>query len=133
MKSHSIRTRIISNVFDYLGSNHKENVSKESKSYRIKKDSSHLNLIVDYIKTCRDPFTEGGENLFNIATGKAVSQEISDFLLNIKVIGKQASERFTQRCVDDPSKFSRSYSENQNVNLRNRRAESKAKKSGWEN
>lgn len=105
MKSRSIRTRVISNILDYLELNQKENVSKESKSYGIRKDNNHLNLIVEYIKTCRDPFIEEGEKLFNIATGKAVSQEISSFLLNINVIGKQASERFTQRCLDDLSKF----------------------------
>lgn len=73
MKSRSIRTRVISNILDYLELNQKENVSKESKSYGIRKDNNHLNLIVEYIKTCRDPFIEEGEKLFNIATGKAVS------------------------------------------------------------
>jgi hypothetical protein len=36
-KSYSIRTRIISNILDYIGLNHKENVSKVTKSHRIKK------------------------------------------------------------------------------------------------
>lgn len=65
MKSRSIRTRVISNILDYLELNQKENVSKESKSYGIRKDNNHLNLIVEYIKTCRDPFIEEGEKLFN--------------------------------------------------------------------
>jgi hypothetical protein len=57
---------------------------------------------VDYIKTSRDPFTKEVQDLFNIATGKAVSQEISSFLLNIREIGQQDSERFTQQCKKDP-------------------------------
>lgn len=36
-KSYSIRTRIISNILDYIGLNHQENVSKVTKSHRIKK------------------------------------------------------------------------------------------------
>lgn len=35
MKSRSIRTRVISNILDYLELNQKENVSKESNSYEI--------------------------------------------------------------------------------------------------
>jgi hypothetical protein len=49
-----------------------------------------------------DPFTKEVQDLFNIATGKAVSQEISSFLLNIREIGQQDSERFTQQCKKDP-------------------------------
>jgi hypothetical protein len=33
---------------------------------------------------------------------KPVSQEISSFLLNIREIGQQDSERFTQQCKKDP-------------------------------
>jgi hypothetical protein len=86
---------------------------------------------VDYIKTSRDPFTKEVQDLFNIATGKAVSQEISSFLLNIREIGQQDSE------LSNAKKTHKNFM-NQSLKsrfryLRNKRVENKTKEDKWEN
>ncbi len=104
MKSQCIRTRIILDVLDYLCLNHKENVSKETESHRIKEDNSHLNSILDYIKTCWNPLTEGGR-LIKYRKRKGCLVRNFKFSPKHECNWTAGRKRFTQRCLDNPSKF----------------------------
>ena len=47
------------------------------------------------------------ENLFNISTGKAASEETADILINTWHIGSSARDAFVQDCCDNPSRYTK--------------------------
>ena len=69
-----------------------------------------MNAIMEYIKNCKNPFTEEDEgsdvdHLYNICSGKAASKETTDFLLNVRENGNDARNQFIERCIEDPASF----------------------------
>lgn len=52
------------------------------------------------------------KSLFNIATGKAKSCEVRDFLLNIEVNGKKLRETFIKECATSESRFQQPITKN---------------------
>lgn len=83
----------------------KEDVSKETFPSRKRKDTKQLNDLLSYIKKCRNPFFGNDDELINIATGKAISKEVSSCLLNITNIGNNEYEKFVLSVINDPSAF----------------------------
>ena len=58
------------------------------------------------IKEDLNPFNmEDKEHLFNLATGKSVSKETEDFLLNIVKIGNAERTRIIDDCIECPARF----------------------------
>ena len=71
-ESHYLRTALLTQMFDNLGLDKKEDVSRDLKSYKIKSDNECLHKILSLIKETMDPFepTIDTKHLYNIATGK---------------------------------------------------------------
>ena len=68
-----------------------------------------LDQILDMIKANMNPFgTINPLFLFNIATGKSVSQKTEEFLLNISKIGEEERNKFILECIEDPTRFNKS-------------------------
>ena len=68
----------------------KEDITSTLKPHNFKNDNMCLGQILDMIKANMNPFgTINPLYLFNIATGKSVSQKTEEFLLNISKIGKK--------------------------------------------
>ena len=84
-QSHSIRTSILSKLFEELGMTSKEDISEELKLHRVKQNCHHLEKIISSINDTMNPFelTIEKEHLFNIANGKAALGETADFLTNV--------------------------------------------------
>ena len=108
--SHHVRLGLITTLLDHLGLIRKEDVSKETYPHRVKKDNVFFNDITEYIKNCKNPFTQqeegsDGGHLFNICSGKAASKETTNFLLNVRENGNSARDKFIASCIKDPASF----------------------------
>ena len=106
-QSHSIRTSILSKLFEELGMTSKEDISEELKLHRVKQNCHHLEKIVSSINDTMNPFasTIEKEHLFNIANGKAALGGTADFLNNVWTIGFSARDCFIKDCNDDPNSY----------------------------
>ena len=95
----------------------KDDTSKDLKPSQMKKNSTRLEKIIFLIDESMNPFSDkvSLDALYNIGSGKAASKETSDFLLNIKVIGSNAQEKFIQECIEDPIRFDHKCIKRQNV------------------
>ena len=68
-----------------------------------------LGQILDMIKANMNPFgTINPLYLFNVATGKSVSQKTEEFLLNISKIGEEERNKFILESIEDPARFNKS-------------------------
>ena len=108
-QNHSLRTTIISTVFEELNLSKKEDVSEDIKPHRIKQNCKASEKLMHAITATMNPFSAmvDKENLFSISTGKAASQETTDFLLNAGHIGSSVRDAFVQNCCNDPSRYSK--------------------------
>ena len=75
-QSHSIRTSILSKLFEELGMTSKEDISEELKLHRVKQNCHHLEKIISSINDIMN-------HLFHIANEKAALGETADFLTNV--------------------------------------------------
>ena len=106
-QSHSIRTSILSKLFEELGMASKEVISEELKLHRVKQNCHHLEKIISFIDDTMNHFasTIEKEHLFNIANGKAALGERADFLTKVWAIGFSACDCLIEDCNDDPSAY----------------------------
>ena len=87
----------------------KEDITSVLKLHNIKNDNMCLGQILDMIKTNMNPFgIIDALYLFNIATGKSVSQKTEEFLSNISKIGEEERNKFILECIKDPTRFNKS-------------------------
>ena len=84
-QSHSIRTSILSKLFEELGKTSKENISEELKFHRVEQNCHHLEKIISSIYNIMNAFASTIEkkHLFNIANGKAAPSETTYVLTNV--------------------------------------------------
>ncbi|XP_057306368.1 uncharacterized protein LOC130644684 [Hydractinia symbiolongicarpus] len=106
-QSHSIRTSIVSYVFENLGMTKQEDVSQDLKASRMRQNSKDLHQVINMVKETMNPFNDAIEKqyLFNIASGKAASPDTTKFLLNIVSVGSKARDKFIDECSKDPARF----------------------------
>lgn len=106
-QSHSVRTSILSKLFEELGLTNKEDISEELKPHRVKKNCLHAEKIIFSINQTMNPFSSTIEkdHLFNIASGKAASTETAEFLLNVWTLGYSARDCFIMDCNNDPEAY----------------------------
>ena len=106
-QSHSIRTSILSKLFEELGMASEEVISEELKLHRVKQNCHHLEKIISFINDTMNHFasTIEKEHLFNIANGKAALGERADFLTNVWAIGFSARDCLIEDCNDDPNAY----------------------------
>ncbi|GFW83425.1 hypothetical protein TNCV_2545231 [Trichonephila clavipes] len=83
-RSHDIRSTIITHVLEEIGITKKQDISTELQPHNIKKNQ-----------------------LFNIASGKAASSEVEEFLLNVQEIGEKLRTTFIAECELDSTRFER--------------------------
>ena len=89
-ESHFSRMSVISSLITELKMTKKEDTTSTLKPHNIKNNNMCFGQIVDMIKANMNPFgTINSLYLFNIATGKSVSQKTEEFLLNISKIGEE--------------------------------------------
>ena len=87
----------------------KEDITSVLKLHNIKNDNMCLGQILDMIKTNMNPFgIIDALYLFNIATGKSVSQKTEEFLSNISKIGEEERNKFILECIKDPTRSNKS-------------------------
>lgn len=117
--SHSMRTKILSKLLEEINITSKDDVSHELKQNRIYKDREALNNILNEIKKNINPFdpTIDKDQLFNITTGKATTEQISNFLLNADILGQEQKDEFLEKCGSDPDRFEQSIKRNKILNF----------------
>ena len=80
----------------------KEDMTSTFKLHNIKNDNMCLGQILDMIKANMNPFrTINPLYLFNIATGKSVSQKTEVFF--ISKIGEERRNKLILECIEDPT------------------------------
>ena len=106
-KNHSIRTSILSKLFEELRITRKEDTSKELNLHRVKKNCHHLEKIISSINDTMNPLasTIEKEHLFNIVNGKVALGEKAGFLTKVWTFGFSARDCFIKDCNDDPNAY----------------------------
>lgn len=66
---------------------------------------NQLNELMEFLKSCKNPFAEKEDQLFNISSGKAASSETQRFLLNMRENGEKRMNELIQNCHEDPAAF----------------------------
>lgn len=114
--SHSIRTKIITKLLESINYTQPDDITHELESNRIAKDRKAFNDFSDAIEKSMNPFSPkiNPDSLFNIATGKAVSDQTSEFLLNVREKGKEQKRKFIEECAVDESRFERAIKKKKN-------------------
>lgn len=106
-RSHEIRSTIISHTYEVTGLRKHTDVTADLESYNIKKDSKHLQSFIDTFSKFINPFDIGMDKLqlFNISSGKAATQAVQDYLVNIEENGQNLREQFITKCTNSPNSF----------------------------
>ena len=88
-ESHSVRTSIISTLFDQLGMSKQDDSSRDLKPNQMRKNASDMSMITSNIEQTMNPFSDEicPDYLYNIGSGKAAKEETAHFLLNCQKIG----------------------------------------------
>lgn len=106
-KSHSIRAALISHVLDVCGLRYLQDITADLQPNRIKIFEKQLAHFIDILEINCNPFNPdlNKDNLYNIASGKPVAEEIAEFLLNIEESGDDLRKQFINECAIDGSRF----------------------------
>lgn len=117
--SHSMRTKIITTIKENIGLTMKDDTSHSLLKNKIETDKKSMNNIIQAIRQTMDPFddTIDGKVLFNISTGKAASDEVADFLLNVKAAGSHQKLNFISDCSSTPERFEKPIVRNKIMNF----------------
>lgn len=88
-RSHDLRSSIISLVYKALDLIREQDVTAELNNYNIKNSINQLQTFIDTFDVFINPFDVGvpKELLINISSGKAASEPVEQFLLNIEKNG----------------------------------------------
>ena len=106
MLTRSVRSAIVGNLLAKAGLKSPDDVVKELKPYRIKKDTEDLQKIVEGIESRMNPFQlETDANLYCLSTGKNVADNIKHELLAFTERGVQWCHEFLEGCFADPLRF----------------------------
>ncbi|XP_047992980.1 uncharacterized protein LOC125231567 [Leguminivora glycinivorella] len=106
-KSHEIRSTIISHTYEMTGLRKHQDVTADLEKSSIRRDSSHLQLFINAFTKFVNPFETNidQQQLFNISSGKAASQAVQDYLLNIEANGAKLREQFISECTNSSERF----------------------------
>ena len=82
-KSHHFRTQNLHKLYEDLNITRKENTTKDLQQHRIQKNSKNVNSLFECIQNALNPFSDDipKDKLFNIASGKSLNSEATEFLL----------------------------------------------------
>lgn len=109
-RSHDIRSTIISNLLEELGFDKRDDIAGELQPHIIQKNCQQLQTFIDSFDRYINPFSPelSHDKLYNIATGKAASPLVEQFLLNVENIGNEKRQQFIAECTIDISRFEKS-------------------------
>ena len=98
---------LLTRTFEELGMTRKEDVSFHLKPHQIRSDNAALCKVISLLEDTINPFEESLDksNLFNIATGKAASEDTAKFLLTVEEIGNEAKHIFDEKCQKLSTRF----------------------------
>jgi hypothetical protein len=106
MVTRSARSAIVGALLMKADLKSLEDTSKELKPYRMLKDNADLKKLQECIKSRMNPFElEPNGNLYCLTTGKNVSDDIKDDLLQCIEKGTEWCTEFTTGCFSDPNRF----------------------------
>ncbi|XP_032457827.1 uncharacterized protein LOC116417096 isoform X1 [Nasonia vitripennis] len=127
-KSHSIRSTLISYTYEEIGLKKAQDITGDVEKHQIKKDSVQLQNFIKLLKQNFNTFnSESIESnfLYNIATGRAASEEVTNFLLKAEQNGNALREKFISECVESGDRFEATIKQNKILNFANSTAKKK--------
>ena len=94
-------------MFEDLDLTVKEDVSQDLKPNQISQNAAYLAKFIEMVKLTMNPLSSDIEKscLFNITSGKSTEDEVVSFLLNVKIAGREAHEKFIEKCNEDTTRF----------------------------
>lgn len=109
-RSHDVRATIISHVYEELGLQKQQDVSADLDNNNIKNSITQLQTFITTFDKFINPFSQTipTDQLINISSGKAASNEVKNFLLNLEKIGDQGRHTFITECQTNISRFEKS-------------------------
>ncbi|KAJ8670310.1 hypothetical protein QAD02_001569 [Eretmocerus hayati] len=130
--SHTLRTDIIAYTTKKLQLQSKEDVTFELRPCTLKKHKHQLDSLIRAFKLSINPFSADldDDKLYNISTGKAVSDEISGSLLGILEKGEALKKKFISECSADPTRFEKVITRNEYKTFEDALPKKKSKAAG---
>lgn len=109
-RSHDLRATIISYVYEQLDLQKEQDVTADLNTHNITNSSTQLQNFIKSFQQFINPFDVNvpKNRLINIASGKAASEEVEEFLLNIEKKGDTLRKTFIAECEVDISRFEKS-------------------------
>lgn len=105
--SHSLRTKIITRLLHTIDFTKRDDIAHELEDHRINKDQKAFHDLYNAVQQSMNPFCSkvDPDHLFNIISGKAVSDETSDFLLSVQENGIEKKNKFIKECAENEKRF----------------------------
>ncbi|XP_055836631.1 uncharacterized protein LOC129905221 isoform X1 [Episyrphus balteatus] len=120
-KTHTDRTANISSLYNMLGLLRKDDVTRDLKKGEIQKFSANLTKLTNEIENSCNPFSDTTQQenhrLFNICSGKCVSEATEEFLINLKRERKKKRDNFIKECQADSQRFEATISKTKILNF----------------
>lgn len=111
MITRSVCSAKVGHLLKVSGMKAADDISKSLKPYRITKDNEDLQKLIDGIENTMNPFSiEPDENLYCIATGVKVADDIKVDLLSFIDKGRMWHDEFVNGCFDNDSRFEKTHS-----------------------
>lgn len=109
-RSHDIRSTIISSVYKDLDLQQIQDVTAEVSNHNMKNDTKQLQKFIDEFDRFINPFSPEvpQDLLLNISSGKAASEVVEKFLLNVEKNGDIRRQTFIAECKNDEYRFEKS-------------------------
>ena len=104
----SARSTIVRHLFEKAAIRKDTDPSHELRKSNIGKFQRDLESISNMIETTMNPFAEPlleDTNLYCLADGKKMPNEVKEDMLNIFHLGNKWKEEFLQQCFQDPARF----------------------------
>ena len=106
MLTKAARSGIVGSLLEKAGLKTKEDVSKNLKPYRKKKDNDDLQKLIDGIQNTMNPFQQLPEPyLYCITSGKEVDELVKEDLLNCREKGETWQKEYVSGCFKDDARF----------------------------
>lgn len=118
-RSNGFRSAITTHLLETIGLKRGSDTSNDLKKQRILTDAKNVNTFMETIKKNINPFSNELDKafLYNIKTGKAASEEVADFLLNVEVKGAEIKDKFIQECSEFETRFEEPIKKNKILNF----------------
>lgn len=111
-ETHSIRMAIIQQLYEFTNLIKTDDTTESKCQTRV--FNEQFGKLTSEINNCLNPFDDSvqKDNLYNLSTGKAASNDTSEFLLNAVSVGKKKLVEFIDQCKNNPSRFDQPISRN---------------------